>query len=277
MPELPEVETVCRALNKQIINERIKKIIIRQHNLRWPIDRNLTNILPNKIIKAIHRRAKYLLVNLELGHLIIHLGMSGKITIFKEQDINYNNINKHDHIDIILDNNVIIRYNDPRRFGAILWTIEDPYQHKLLINLGLEPFNPLFSAKYLLQQAQNKLTPIKQFIMNNQIVVGVGNIYANEALFAAKINPLRRAKELTISEFAILIKAIKQILKTAIEQGGTTLKDFLNINNQPGYFVQSLKIYGRSKQSCLVCNTIIQETKIAGRSSFFCTNCQPIT
>lgn len=276
MPELPEVETVCIALNKQIINCRIKKIIIRQPQLRWPIDPNLTEILPNKMITSINRRAKYLLINLEIGYLIIHLGMSGKIIILTEHNVNYHNINKHDHVDIILDNNTILRYHDPRRFGAILWTTQDPYRHKLLSSLGPEPFDPIFSAKYLLNCANNKVMPIKQFIMTNQIVVGVGNIYANEALFIAKINPLKITKNLNRSEFIILIKSIKKILKQAIEQGGTTLKDFLNINGQPGYFAQTLKIYGKAKQPCLVCNTIIEEIKIAGRSSFFCTTCQPI-
>lgn len=281
MPELPEVETICRALKQQIINCQIKKLIIRKDSLRWKINDQLANILPNKIIKTIQRRAKYLLINcidtntVSCGHLIIHLGMSGKIIILPENSLNYNNINKHDHVDIMLHNNTIIRYHDPRRFGAILWTTEDPYKHFLLHHLGPEPFDTTFSSEYLFKKAHNKLLPIKQFIMDHKIVVGIGNIYANEALFAAKINPLCITKNLNLIQFDNLIKSIKIILTTAIAKGGTTLKDFYNINGEPGYFAQTLQVYGRSNKPCLICKTILSKINIAQRSTFFCNTCQP--
>jgi formamidopyrimidine-DNA glycosylase len=203
--------------------------------------------------------------------------MSGKIIILPENSLNFNNINKHDHVDIILNNNTIIRYHDPRRFGAILWTTEDPYNHFLLNHLGPEPFDKTFSSEYLFKKAHKKLLPIKQFIMDNKIVVGIGNIYANEALFAAKINPLCITKNLNLIQFDSLIKSIKIILKTAIAKGGTTLKDFCNINGEPGYFAQTLQVYGRYNKPCLICNAIISEIKIGQRSTFFCNICQPIS
>jgi formamidopyrimidine-DNA glycosylase len=277
MPELPEVETVCQSLKKIAINQQIQTIIIRQYSLRWPINPKLEKILANITIKNIYRRAKYILIDCYIGCLIIHLGMSGKISILSKQSINYNIITKHDHYDIILNNNIIIRYNDPRRFGAMLWTEDDPSRHNLLINLGIEPFDPKFNAKYLFNKAKKTLSPVKQFIMNNKIVVGVGNIYANEALFEACINPASLAKNINLNQLNYLVKAIKKILKIAIAQGGTTLKDFFDPNGTPGYFVQSLKVYGRTNQPCLTCRAHISQIKLGQRSTFFCEFCQPIT
>lgn len=275
MPELPEVETICKRLQTAIINQTIKKIIIRVKSLRWPIDPTLPQTLSNKIIKKIYRRAKYLLIECSNGYLIIHLGMSGKISILSQSFQNYNTINKHDHVDLILKNKTIVRYNDPRRFGAILWTTNNPLNHPLLKNLGPEPFDINFSAEYLFKKANKLSLPIKQFIMNNKVVVGIGNIYANEALFMANINPNHITKNISLNKLQDLVVAIKEVLKTAILAGGTTLKDFYDPHGNPGYFAQNLKIYGRSNQPCLVCSTIIEQIKTAQRSTFFCKTCQP--
>ncbi|MGD0465091.1 MAG: bifunctional DNA-formamidopyrimidine glycosylase/DNA-(apurinic or apyrimidinic site) lyase [Gammaproteobacteria bacterium] len=281
MPELPEIETICKSLQTTITNHQIKQIIIRKDTLRWPINPELNKILQNKTIKNIYRRAKYLLLNCynkkddNSGHLIIHLGMSGKLSIVPKHSKNYNIIDKHDHVDLILQNDTIIRYNDPRRFGSILWTTDNPLKHNLLVNLGPEPFDASFTARYLLKKANKILLPIKQFIMDNKIVVGIGNIYANEALFKANIHPMNATKNLNLLKFQNLITAIQQTLKTAILQGGTTLKDFFDPNGKPGYFSQNIQVYGRANQPCLTCNTIISQVKLGQRSTFFCKNCQP--
>ena len=280
MPELPEVETICKSLQTTITNHLIKQVIIRKDTLRWPINPALNQILQNKIIKNIYRRAKYLLLNCynnknySSGHLIIHLGMSGKLSVLQKHSKNYDIIDKHDHVDLILQNDTIIRYNDPRRFGAILWTTDNPLKHNLLVNLGPEPFDATFTARYLLKKAKNTLLPIKQFIMDNKIVVGIGNIYANEALFKANIHPMSITKNLNLIKLQNLIIAIQQTLKTAILQGGTTLKDFFDPYGKPGHFTQTIKVYGRANQPCLICNTIIEQIKIGQRSTFFCENCQ---
>ena len=280
MPELPEIETICKSLQSTITNQQIKQVIIRKSTLRWPINPKLNQILQNKIIKNITRRAKYLLINcydqknISCGYLIIHLGMSGKLSIIPKGTKNYNIINKHDHVDLVLHNNTILRYNDPRRFGAILWTTDNPLKHKLLIHLGPEPFDPIFTAKYLFKKATKITIPIKQFIMNNKIVVGVGNIYANEALFAAKIHPFTPTNKLSLTKIQNLTIAIKRILTAAILEGGTTLKDFFNTDGKPGYFAQTLKVYGRSNKPCVNCSTIISQIRLGQRSTFFCGTCQ---
>ena len=276
MPELPEIETISRYLAANICNSVIKQTVVRAPSLRWPIDPRLPAILKNNTIINLNRRAKYLLITCYnpatklTGNLIIHLGMSGKFMI-KPIDTPST---KHDHVDFILDNNSLIRYNDPRRFGAILWTTEDPLQHKLLCNLGPEPFDPQCNAEYLLTKARNKRLPVKQFIMDNKIIVGVGNIYANEALFSAKIHPTTPTNQLTKPDFNRLCRAIRQILTKAIKLGGTTLKDFLDPTGKSGAFVNMLKIYSKSNQLCTVCHAIIEQLKIGQRSTFFCPNCQ---
>jgi formamidopyrimidine-DNA glycosylase len=278
MPELPEIETISRHLSANIVDSVIKQIIVRAKSLRWPINQQLNKILTNYKITNITRRAKYLLItcrnpkNQSTGNLIIHLGMSGKLTIMPPNTP----LQKHDHVDFILNNDSVVRYNDPRRFGMILWTTADPLQHKLLRHLGLEPFAKQCNANYLFNQAQNKRLPIKQFIMDNKIIVGVGNIYANEALFAAKIHPLCPANTLTLIQFKLLLQKIRKILKQAIALGGTTLKDFLDPLGKSGTFVNLLKIYGKAQQSCSCCNTSIEQLKIGQRTTFYCPNCQII-
>lgn len=275
MPELPEIETICTNLQQSISNYTIEQIIIRNPSLRWPINPHLSNILQNSVIKHIYRRAKYLLIacynkNSGESHLIIHLGMSGKLSVVNQSTP----VIKHDHVDFVLREGVVLRYNDPRRFGSVLWTNNNPLEHNLLAHLGPEPFDPIFNAKYLFNQTKNKNVLIKQLIMNNKIVVGVGNIYANEALFRAKIHPLSISKNLSLLHLKNLVMAIRSILKQAISKGGTTLKDFFDPTGLPGTFVNTLKVYGKANQNCLVCNTKISQVKLGQRSTFFCDNCQ---
>ncbi|MDB6096930.1 MAG: mutM [Francisellaceae bacterium] len=270
MPELPEVETTCRAIRKFIVGARIDKIIIRQAKLRWPIPLNLHLLLKNQKIIKIERRAKYILIQTENGALIIHLGMSGRLSIYP---INQPLL-KHDHVDFILNNNTILRYNDPRRFGLILWTAKPLLNHPLLSKLGFEPFDKKLSAHILFNIASKKKIPIKQFIMDPKIIVGVGNIYATESLFYAKILPLRPANSLSLEEFETLLFHIKKIFKSAIKKGGTTLKDFIAPDGKLGYFVNELLVYGRANQNCKNCGTILKLITIQQRSTVYCDVCQ---
>lgn len=270
MPELPEVETTRTGILPVALHQTVTNIIIRAPKLRWPIPQNLSRVVRGHTIDAIERRAKYLLLKFDHGTIIIHLGMSGRLRILDTKLPP----EKHDHVDICLANGYILRYTDPRRFGAVLWTDAEPIQHKLLKDLGPEPFSSSFTGKYMYAQSRNKKIAIKNFIMDAHIVVGVGNIYASEALFAAKIDPRKPANQVTLEQYVELTKHIKRILKLAIERGGTTLKDFFNASGKPGYFSQQLKVYGRDKMACFTCGTIIQSEMIGQRNTFFCTKCQ---
>lgn len=270
MPELPEVETTKAGITPVALNQTISKIIIRAPKLRWPIPSSIAKILPGQIVRAIERRAKYILIKFDHGTLIMHLGMSGRLSILSKSIPPQ----KHDHVDICFTSGTILRYTDPRRFGAILWTPDEPLEHKLLVELGPEPLTTKFNAKQMFAAAQNKKVPVKVFIMDAKVVVGVGNIYASEALFAAKIDPRRPAQEVTLEEYTELVAHIKRILKLAIKSGGTTLKDFYNADGKLGYFVQQLKAYGRAKQPCFVCDTEIESVNLGQRNTFYCPECQ---
>lgn len=270
MPELPEVETTCRGITPHILNESVLKVIIRAPKLRWPIPKSIAKLLPKQKVISIERRAKYILIKFKIGTLIIHLGMSGRLQILSKQTP----AQKHDHVDIIFSNGVCMRYTDPRRFGCILWTIDSPMEHKLLCNLGPEPFTKEFTGKYLYKLSQKRAIPVKNFIMDNKIVVGAGNIYANEALFAAKLDPRSPAKTISEVQYTLLVKHIKRILKKSIAKGGTTLKDFRDTSGKPGYFSQSLLVYGRNGEACVDCETQIEIVQIGQRSTFFCPSCQ---
>lgn len=272
MPELPEVETTCQGISLHIKNKKITNVIINTWKLRWPITKNLKNKLNNQTIQKITRRGKYIVLSLNKGSLIIHLGMSGKLTIISKE--NYSPPNKHDHFELSFSNNKILRYCDPRKFGTIQYTSKEFLKHKLLKNLGVEPLSTKFNGKFLHNNAQNKKCNIKQFIMNAKIVVGIGNIYANEILFLAKINPLIPAFKISLTQFNNISKATKIILKKAIKMGGTTLKDFYSVDNKPGYFSQTLSVYGRKDQNCIKCKTLLKEVKINNRSTIYCPNCQ---
>jgi len=272
MPELPEVETVLRGIQPHIEQQCIKNVVVRQYTLRWPIPRDLKQKLLGNVIIQVERRAKYLLLKTHTGTLILHLGMSGKLRIIEQ----HTKQQKHDHFDIEFDNQKTLRFNDPRRFGACLWVEENPLLHPLLKKLGPEPLHKDFSGKYLWQRAQNRKAPIKTFIINSQIVAGVGNIYAAEALFLAGIHPDTPAAILSLQQYNQLAKQIKSVLRQAIKRGGTTLKDFLNSNGEPGYFENQLKVYGRAGLPCKHCHSILKTMRIGQRASVFCEQCQQL-
>ena len=272
MPELPEVETTRQGIKPHLNNQIINGIVVRNPNLRVLVPLNINELCAGKKINAINRRAKYIILHLTQGFILIHLGMSGHLRIVPK-DLK---AEQHDHIDLILTNGLTLRYCDPRRFGMFIYLEENPYQHPLLNHLGPEPLSSDFHNDYLFQRAKNKNQPVKSFIMNNEIVVGVGNIYATESLFLAGIHPLTPAKKLSLNALSLLTSQIKQILQSAIKAGGTTLKDFYSFEGKPGYFSVSLKVYGRKMQSCFQCSSTIQSLVIAGRSSTFCPICQPL-
>ena len=271
MPELPEVETILRGLIPQLEGATIQDVIIRHPQLRWPIPTELKALLSQQKILSLSRRGKYLLIHVSTGTLIIHLGMSGSLRLLT-LDVP---LTRHDHVDIILSPHQRLRYNDPRRFGAILWTEENPLNHPLLKSMGIEPLDMNFTGQYLKQKALNRHAAIKPFIMNSKIVTGIGNIYAAEALFLAKIHPTMPAGLLTQQQCDQLVEAIKQILKSAISQGGTTLKDFVNSEGKPGYFAQKLHVYGRANLPCSTCGAPLRSIQLGQRSTVFCEHCQP--
>lgn len=271
MPELPEVETTRLGIHPYLYQTQVKAIDIRQPRLRWPVSEQLPQLV-GQTIESIERRAKYLLIRTALGTLIIHLGMSGSLRICSADTP----VRKHDHIDFVLANGQVLRFHDPRRFGAVLWTSHDPLQHPLLAKLGVEPLTESFTGEYLWRHAQGKKISIKAFIMNAQIVVGVGNIYANEALFLAGINPQTPAGAISLARYECLCGYIKQVLSKAIEQGGTTLRDFVREDGQTGYFQLVLNVYGRKGEPCVQCQTPIIQIKQGQRSSWYCPNCQPL-
>ena len=272
MPELPEVEVTKRALEPHIVDEIIKKIIIRNHRLRWPINYCLLKKLENKKVISLSRRGKYIFINSESGTAMIHLGMSGSLGVLDRNSAP----EKHDHFDIQLQNQKIIRFNDPRRFGCFEWAGKTPENHRLISHLGLEPLEQEFTGSYLYQISRNRQTSIKSFIMNASIVVGVGNIYANESLFISGINPKRMAKNISKNGYIALSQSIKKILQNSIKQGGTSLRDFSFTYQEKkvGYFKQSLFVYDRENKKCKHCDGTIKRIIQLGRSTFYCVQCQ---
>jgi formamidopyrimidine-DNA glycosylase len=273
MPELPEVETVCRGLEKILVNNRFQDIILNRKNLRVPIPSNLAQDLHGKKIINIKRRAKYILITLENDIiLIIHLGMSGRLTAY---DTPRSNDLKHDHVIFRLDNNIELVFNDPRRFGLIeICSLPYMKEFYLFKELGPEPFDEKFSVDYLQHALKNKKQPIKTAIMDNKIVVGVGNIYACESLFRSNITPNRPASSLDKKELEILITNIRQTLNDAIRAGGSTLKDYMTVNGESGYFQNKFFVYGRDNKECFACSSPIAKIRQGGRSTFFCSKCQ---
>lgn len=278
MPELPEVETTRRGILPYIEQQRVTKIIVRQPKLRWAIPPEIHE-MEGAIIKSVKRRGKYLLLETtflnkqsesQTATAIIHLGMSGSLRIVDLGE----SPEKHDHFDMIFENGKVVRLRDPRRFGAVLWTRKNPLKHKLLRSLGPEPLSADFNLDYLYQQSRGRSVSIKQFIMNAHIVVGVGNIYACESLFKAGISPKRLAGKTSKTRYQKLLLMIKEVLAEAIEQGGTTLRDFVQAEGNPGYFQQKLFVYGRAGQTCLICENPIKQFKQGQRSTFYCSQCQ---
>jgi formamidopyrimidine-DNA glycosylase len=270
MPELPEVETSRRGIEPHLHNRKISDVIIRQHKLRWPIPKDLPSLVKGQKIREVCRRAKYIYLKLDNGNIIIHLGMSGSLRICTSKTAP----EKHDHIDIIVSSKKILRLRDPRKFGCVLWQAGDISQHKLISPLGPEPLEDEFDAVYLHKKAHKRQCSIKALIMNSHIVVGVGNIYASEALFRARINPKRRAGNISLPRIQKLVDAIKLTLSLAIDEGGTTLRDFTGISGQPGYFAQKLLVYGRSGEPCTACSKPIKQITQQARSTFYCAKCQ---
>ncbi len=270
MPELPEVETTCQGIAPYSTGQRVTQMLVRERRLRWPIPLELEASFTNQVIVEVQRRGKYLLFRTAQGTLLMHLGMSGSLQILRQKLP----AQKHDHVDIWLANGTCLRFTDPRRFGALLWTSALPEHHPLLCNLGPEPLEADFTAEYLYGLAQNRKVSVKLFIMASRVVVGVGNIYANEALFLAGIHPLRAAGRISLRRYDGLVAAIRQVLRAAIAQGGTTLRDFLNSEGKAGYFQQSLRVYGRSHQPCLTCGHPIQSRRVGQRSTYYCSHCQ---
>lgn len=268
MPELPEVETTKNGISPYLKGFTIERIVVRQPKLRWLVSPELTQISQQKVT-ALSRRAKYLIIHTEQGYIIGHLGMSGSVRI-----VSHNSpIDKHDHLDIVMNNGKLMRYNDPRRFGAWLWTTNLEEFH-LFLKLGPEPLSEQFNADYLFKKSRQKTTAIKTFMMDNAIVVGVGNIYANESLFLCGLHPSKAAGKLTKAQCELLVSTVKQVLSNAIMQGGTTLKDFLQPDGRPGYFAQQLLVYGNKDKPCPKCGAKIESLVIGQRNSFYCPKCQ---
>lgn len=270
MPELPEVETTRRGIESSVVGHVIDKVIVRQARLRWPVPRNLPQLTAGQRVVQLRRRAKYLVFDLERGSMILHLGMSGSLRVLPASTPPLT----HDHVDIVMDSGVCIRFNDPRRFGCLLWTDDDPLTHPLMKSLAPEPLSAEFDAEYLTTAAKSRKVAIKQLIMNGQVVVGVGNIYASEALFRAGIRPKRSASRVKRAELEALVKSIKEVLQAAIKEGGTTLRDYINPEGMPGYFRQKLFVYERTKDPCRVCRTPIKHLVQGQRSTYFCPQCQ---
>lgn len=267
MPELPEVEVSRMGITPHLVGQTVQTLTFRTPKLRWDIPSELKN-LQGQVIRSIRRRAKYLVIETDVGCAIVHLGMSGSLRVLDAEIAP----SKHDHVDLKLTNGKVLRYNDPRRFGAWLWSEDGT--HAVFGHIGPEPLTEDFNPQYMLEKAANKRVAIKQFIMDNKIVVGVGNIYASESLFSARIHPTRAAGSLTFDEWDKLVSEIKTVLATAIKQGGTTLKDFSQVDGKPGYFAQELQVYGKTGEACPNCDEAIEEQKIGQRNTFFCSVCQ---
>jgi formamidopyrimidine-DNA glycosylase len=271
MPELPEVETTRRGIEPWVAGKIIARVVVRQPRLRWRVPQALATELPGHRIETVVRRGKYLLLATNAGTMIIHLGMSGSLRVLPATTLP----EKFDHVDLVLDDGMALRLRDPRRFGAVLWTRADPLHHKLLKGLGPEPLDPEFSGAYLFRATRGRSRAIRDVLLDGHIVAGIGNIYANEALFDAGIRPTRAAGRLTRVRCDKLVQTIRATLKRAIHAGGTTLRDFQQANGEPGYFRISLKVYGREGEPCLVCCRPIKDIKLGQRSAFYCPRCQP--
>ncbi|WP_020407075.1 bifunctional DNA-formamidopyrimidine glycosylase/DNA-(apurinic or apyrimidinic site) lyase [Hahella ganghwensis] len=271
MPELPEVETTRKGIEPHIINKKIREVRVYQPHLRWPVPNNLNEQLSGLKVLAVERRAKYILIRFLSCSLIIHLGMSGSLRILNDNEPKL----KHDHIDVDFTDGTRLRFNDPRRFGCFLpITGQTDSSHPLLANLGPEPLGESFNGDYLHRLSRGRRSSIKTFVMDQAIVVGVGNIYANEALFKAGISPARAAGQISLKRYRVLAEEIKTVLKAAINMGGTTLRDFVGGDGKPGYFQQTLMVYGRGGEPCLTCKKILKEIRLGQRSTVYCTNCQ---
>ncbi len=270
MPELPEVETTKRGIAPFLKSAEIRRLVVRNPSLRWPIPPELPKRVVGKTVESIERRGKYLLLGVDGGGLLIHLGMSGSLRVLRNSVAP----TTHDHFDIETRQGDILRYRDPRRFGCLLWQEGEVEAHPLLRHLGVEPLSPDFNGRLLWESGRTRHAAIKNIIMNARIVVGVGNIYASEALHDAGIHPERGGRRISRVRYERLVKAIQEVLSRAIAEGGTTLRDFTSAEGNPGYFHQSLKVYGRQGKACVRCSGGIRKIVTGQRATYYCPGCQ---
>lgn len=269
MPELPEVETTRQGLLPHVRGKRVTSVLVHESRLRWPVSAELSQVLTGQQIETIDRRAKYLLFRTATGSMMVHLGMSGSLRIADPQVAR----RKHDHLEFALEGGILVRFHDPRRFGSVFW-LPGENSHTLLDHLGPEPLDGEFDGQYLFRLSRKRRVPVKSFVMDSRVVVGVGNIYANEALYLSGIRPDRLSGSISAARYARLVDNIKQVLAFAIEQGGTTLRDFVREDGSPGYFKQELKVYGRAGEPCLGCGRKLNDSRLGGRATVYCTRCQ---
>ena len=269
MPELPEVETTRLGLAPHLEGKRIRAVVLRRPDLRWPIPKEIESVLPGQRIDAVRRRAKYLLLDTTAGSALLHLGMTGSLRVLPASTP----VGAHDHVDLQLSSGRVMRFNDPRRFGSLLWQPAGQ-THELLQALGPEPLSDAFDGDYLFERSRGRKAPVKTFLMDQRIVVGVGNIYAAESLFRAGISPLRAAGKVSRERYQALVQAAKDILAYAITRGGTTLRDFISPDGAPGYFEQELSAYGRGGLPCPNCGRAMKFASIGQRASVWCAHCQ---
>ena len=269
MPELPEVETTRRGIEPHIDQQRVADFVVRERRLRWPVPDEIPDNIVEKRVNSVERRGKYILIRFDAGDLMVHLGMSGSLRVLTAGT----EPAKHDHVDLVMHNGLLVRLTDPRRFGSVLWQPKGD-THKLLAKLGPEPLSEAFNVDYLFKASRNRSLAIKQFIMTSEVVVGVGNIYANESLFKAGIDPRKPAGKVSKQRYERLVDEIKKVLEYAITRGGTTLRDFLSSDGKPGYFVQELSVYGRGGEACKSCGSTLKEIRQGQRATVFCPRCQ---
>ncbi len=270
MPELPEVETTCRGIRPHVTGKTVARVVVRNRKLRWPVPQRLGSELGGQVIESVGRRAKYLLLATGNGTLLLHLGMSGSLRIVAAATPP----GKHDHVDIVFTDGSALRLTDPRRFGSLHWTRRAPERHRLLRDLGPEPLDGQFTGGYLHRLSRGRRVAIKPFIMNSRIVVGIGNIYACEALYRAGIHPKRAAGRISHRKYDLLVEVIREVLNDSIDQGGTTLRNFVNGHGEPGYFRLHLNVYGKTGEPCISCRAPIREVRQGQRSTFYCPVCQ---
>ena len=270
MPELPEVETTMNGIRAYLEGKRIKELVVRERRLRWVVPDGLEVLVRGQKVSTVQRRGKYILLHFDRGGLIIHLGMSGSMRVLTRPE----DPGKHDHFDILNESGEIIRFRDPRKFGCLLFSSSNLYNHPRLHSLGVEPLTGEFNGSLLYEVSRQRNIPVKTFIMDGTLVVGVGNIYASEALFDSGIHPGRKCSKISLSRYNMLVASIRSILQNAIDKGGTTLQDFVNVEGKPGYFEQELTVYGREKMSCIKCRSSIRRVMIAQRSTYYCPHCQ---
>ncbi|MFQ5993610.1 MAG: bifunctional DNA-formamidopyrimidine glycosylase/DNA-(apurinic or apyrimidinic site) lyase [Acidiferrobacterales bacterium] len=271
MPELPEVEITCRGITPHVVGRTVEAVAVRQPRLRWPVPPTLAHELPGQTIESVARRGKYLLLGTAIGNVILHLGMSGSLRVVGRAFPP----GKYDHVDLVLSGGDCLRLRDPRRFGAVLWTKRDVTEHRLLAGLGPDPLDPTFNDEYLYRQSRGRRRAIRDFLIDGHVVAGLGNIYANEALFEAGIDPRRAAGRIRRSRYRRLVRAVRTTIKRALEAGGTTLRDFRGTSGEPGYFQLQTRVYRHDGEPCYRCGrSRVRAAALGGRRVFFCPRCQ---